>query len=390
MIHANRICRTALALQMSFVLGFLVLAGGCEVPQGDPDGSPCTLWSACTSGHCVDGVCCDTECATACHACTAVLKGNGADGTCGIIKPGTEPPTECLAGACNANSVCALDPPTNHCSTGADCASGFCVNNQCCNQSACPPLDSCHLSTCSTGMCADVPRVCPQGGVCSNGVCPLQCTGVIGFSGPPLISGIQSKYDSRVSQVVMGDLDGDGLQDIVRSTNGVEFLSTYIGTIGVFRNNGDGTFTVTSLNGSYADVLGLADMNNDGALDIVQSAYQASPYQRLMVYLNDGQGGFPTPYVNYLSSSLSEMNKQVITDLNNDSYRDVMVREKNSGRLFAILNKKGGQAGTFLDRPSATRQARCKSNAAPRVILMVMVMRTWPGSRRRLITRTWR
>jgi hypothetical protein len=359
MIHATRICRrTALALQVSLVLGLVVLVGGCELsgpqdpdagPSGDPNGSSCMSSSACASGHCVDGVCCDDACTSRCHACTAALKGNGADGTCEMIKPGTEPVMECIEGTCNAYGVCALEPPANFCIFPTDCASGFCVNNLCCDQSACTPMDSCFLSTCAPGTCTDIPRACPHGGTCSNGACPGQCTGIFGFSGPPVFKGIQSKYDGHVSHVVMGDLDGDGLQDIVRSTNGVEFLSTYIGTIGVFRNNGDGTFTTFGLSGNYADVLGLADMNNDGALDIVQSAYQASSAQNLLVYLNDGQGGFPTPYYNQLSYSISEMNKQVIVDLNNDNYRDVMVRETDSGRLFAKLNKKGGQAGKTFD-----------------------------------------
>jgi hypothetical protein len=52
-------------------------------------GDPCSAMGACLSGHCADGVCCDTKCDAACQACTAALKGGGTDGTCGNLPVGT-------------------------------------------------------------------------------------------------------------------------------------------------------------------------------------------------------------------------------------------------------------------------------------------------------------
>jgi MYXO-CTERM domain-containing protein len=51
-------------------------------------GVPCFDGDECTSGVCEDAVCCDAPCDGACEACTAALKGEGEDGTCGAIVAG--------------------------------------------------------------------------------------------------------------------------------------------------------------------------------------------------------------------------------------------------------------------------------------------------------------
>lgn len=324
--------------------------GGCEDldagPPGVANGSSCTMDSECASGHCVDAVCCDTECATQCHACTAVLKGNGEDGACGAITPGNEPAGECSNGACTMYGVCSTPPIPNLCNTGADCASGFCVGGTCCAQSSCTPIDSCHWATCSSGTCMDVPRVCPGVGICVNGQCPNQCSGGIAFPAWPLIPLGISK-GSGIGDVVMGDINGDGLSDIVWSTYGINGAQ-YQGSVGVSRNNGDGTFTpISAGGGGYEDVLGLADMNNDGALDIVEAAYQGSGAQNVSIYINQGQSGFTRIYS--ALGFVTEMNKVAIADLNNDGFRDIIVRENASGRLLAKLNNAGTTLGATID-----------------------------------------
>src|SRR5262249_660217 len=60
-----------------------------------PNGSPCANGPECTSGNCVDGVCCNTPCTGPCLACTAAKKGSGVNGLCGAIASGTDPDDEC-------------------------------------------------------------------------------------------------------------------------------------------------------------------------------------------------------------------------------------------------------------------------------------------------------
>jgi hypothetical protein len=78
-------------------------SGACKLVNGQS----CTSNAACSSGHCVDGVCCDSSCNGTCEACTAAKKGSGNDGTCGPIKSGTDPDDECNGShVCDGNGAC--------------------------------------------------------------------------------------------------------------------------------------------------------------------------------------------------------------------------------------------------------------------------------------------
>lgn len=70
-------------------------------------GSSCSAASQCESGHCVEGVCCDTACGGGadddCQACSRAA-GAAVDGTCGAVSAGTE--CRAAAGACDVAEVC--------------------------------------------------------------------------------------------------------------------------------------------------------------------------------------------------------------------------------------------------------------------------------------------
>jgi MYXO-CTERM domain-containing protein len=78
-------------------------------------GAPCTHGEQCTSGHCVDGYCCNATCDGTCQACTRDSKGEGEDGTCGDVAEGTNPPKS------DAD-------PTPDCGENAACRGGECIN----------------------------------------------------------------------------------------------------------------------------------------------------------------------------------------------------------------------------------------------------------------------
>ena len=61
------------------------------------NGSPCANANECTSNHCVDGVCCDTSCNTACESCLSADTG-GTDGTCANVSAGIDPDTDVVQG----------------------------------------------------------------------------------------------------------------------------------------------------------------------------------------------------------------------------------------------------------------------------------------------------
>jgi MYXO-CTERM domain-containing protein len=113
----------------AFALGPETGAGG---PDGGPDpienGSFCATDEACESGHCVDGVCCDTACGGTCEACTQVLKGEGEDGTCGPVARGlnplrssADPSWDCAENLVCAAGQCVSDAPANAPSGNAGC-----------------------------------------------------------------------------------------------------------------------------------------------------------------------------------------------------------------------------------------------------------------------------
>ena len=107
--------------------GSPVDGGGGGAPAKLGQGSACTAGSECLSSNCIDGVCCDSACGGACQACTAVKKGSGTDGTCGVVAANLDPDNECAGAAtCNGAGVCQLKPSGAACSAGTECQSGFC------------------------------------------------------------------------------------------------------------------------------------------------------------------------------------------------------------------------------------------------------------------------
>ncbi|MBK9264682.1 MAG: hypothetical protein IPM54_33480 [Polyangiaceae bacterium] len=79
----------------------------CPGPSGcKGNGLACKTGETCSSGSCVDGVCCDRPCDGLCEACSVSKKGQGTDGMCEAIAAGLDPDDEC-AFACNGLRQCA-------------------------------------------------------------------------------------------------------------------------------------------------------------------------------------------------------------------------------------------------------------------------------------------
>ncbi len=147
-------------------------AGACKSELG----TACSTNANCLSGFCVDGFCCNTACTGTCQACSALIQGQGTNGTCGNIILGTDPDNECVNGSCNGSGTCKQDLGTT-CSMATQCLSGFCADGVCCN-SACGNGDTTDCQACSVSAGATVNGTCAPrtaGSVCraSSGACDV-------------------------------------------------------------------------------------------------------------------------------------------------------------------------------------------------------------------------
>jgi hypothetical protein len=166
-------------------------------------GSVCTAPNQCQSNQCIDGYCCNTQCAGDCDSCGL----SGSEGTCTVVADGAPGDPACAPYLCNGASPscpssCASEldcssgnycDGSNHCVTQltdgstctlpVQCQSDHCVDGYCCDSACAEPCDACNVSpsegTCtvlgqgSVGAPSCSPYVCDG----SQSLCPTTCTG---------------------------------------------------------------------------------------------------------------------------------------------------------------------------------------------------------------------
>ena len=135
--------------------------------------------------------------------------------------------------------------------------------------------------------------------------------------------------------IVSADFNNDGNPDIGFSMSGYGF--------GTLLGNGDGTFRtfVQQLHGSTQGGLGVADLNDDGKLDVVM-AFPRRPGDVAGAYaaLGKGDGGFQEDKAVYTAPST--YTGLVLADLNKDGRLDIVTA---GGGLVSVLLGNGD--GTF-------------------------------------------
>ncbi|MCO6431169.1 MAG: VCBS repeat-containing protein [Deltaproteobacteria bacterium] len=142
------------------------------------------------------------------------------------------------------------------------------------------------------------------------------------------------KSDSSFNDLELVDLNNDGHLDIV--TNSANSLN-------IRMNNGDGTFGAATLFSHPYNVSGIAfgDMNGDGIADVV-----TAPLTNGIVSIRMGQGDGTFGSVTTLTMEGTASRDVQLADLNNDGVLDLLTAGTTSG-VGAVTIRLGAGDGTF-------------------------------------------
>ncbi|MFJ8298051.1 FG-GAP-like repeat-containing protein [Streptomyces sp. NPDC094447] len=147
------------------------------------------------------------------------------------------------------------------------------------------------------------------------------------------------------TDVAVGDFDGDGAPDLATSNTNTNNVSVVLG-------NGDGTFGAAAqlgLSGGTApQSIATADLDGDGHLDLVTSNASTGT---LSVLLGDGGGGFGT--ASGVPAGVALPSRLELADVDEDGTPDaVLVAPGAPGRVAVLLGDGAGGFGTASVLPA--------------------------------------
>jgi len=177
----------------------------------------------------------------------------------------------------------------------------------------------------------------------SNNVTVLLGNGSGGFTaaaGSPFAAGVSP------GTIVVGDFNGDGIQDLA-------VANPYTSSVTMLLGNGSGGFTaapgIPLAVESGPDFMVVGDFNGDGKLDLATITLDNSFNPTITVLLGNGSGGFTavpgSPYV-----SGGSLGSVVVGDFNGDGIQDLAVANAFSNSVTVLL---GDGSGGFTAAPGS-------------------------------------
>jgi hypothetical protein len=162
-------------------------SGGGDAGGPAVNGAPCGHGTDCSSGNCVENVCCDKPCTDLCNSCRNALTASLPDGTCGLIASSKDDPqARCGAatamamcgntGHCDGKGACEKYGSTTICLAAACAGGSYTPASTCDSKGNCVPgtPQSCMGFTCSpTSGCA---ITCNSDADCTGGYCSASKT----------------------------------------------------------------------------------------------------------------------------------------------------------------------------------------------------------------------
>ncbi len=176
--------------------------------------------------------------------------------------------------------------------------------------------------------------------------------GQIQLSSTPLSSCVEHLVFLGVVKpyaVDIGDINNDGLNDIVMGAEGAGVVHAYFGAPG-----GGWTRQIVSSDSPGVNGIALCDINSDGKMDILAGADD-----ELHIFLNQG-GSSPAWNKSTVSGGYSTLHDVESADMDADGDTDIILADCDGDRLFWLRNDGGSTPAWTELQIDATMDYPCK------------------------------